>query len=343
MSKNTFLILFIFFTTKLLAQNVKVIQSEPIFSKAPFKACHAFTLVELKNGRILVAWFGGKFEGSKDVTIWSSIGKNGKWSHPVEIANGIQKDTTRYACWNPVLFRAKNGILYLHYKVGPNPREWWAEYKTSSNDGETWSEAIKLPKALLGPIKNKPIQIADGSILYPSSTESIDEKTWKVHIEKSDFNGKNWRRINIDSDTFGVIQPSILYYANGKLQILGRSRQNVIVESWSVDQGETWSKLAAISLPNPNSGSDAVTLQDGRKLLIYNPLTSGKNWWDGRSVLKLAISQDGQNWKDIYTLEDHKKGEYSYPAIIQSNNGMVHVTYTAERNQIKHVALSLLN
>ncbi|WP_316737553.1 sialidase family protein [Pedobacter aquatilis] len=322
-------------------QTVNIVSSAYIFENAPFEACHASTLVELKNNSIMSAWFGGKHEGSKDVSIWTSINQNGKWSAPIEVANGIQNDTLRFPCWNPVLFKAKNGTLYLHYKIGPNPREWWAEFKTSANDGKTWSQAQKLPEGFLGPIKNKPIQIANGEILYPSSTESLDEKKWLIHLEKTDANGKNWRKINIDCDTFGVIQPSILTYPNGKLQLLCRSRQNVIVESWSVDNGESWSKLKPTTLPNPNSGSDAVTLKDGRQLLIYNPLESGKDWWEGRSVLKLAISNDGKNWKNIYTLEEHPKGEYSYPAIIQAKDGAVHLSYTSLRKKIKYIKLKV--
>ncbi|WP_421943447.1 sialidase family protein [Pedobacter sp.] len=332
---------FIWLQSSAQKNDVKIIASNYIFEHAPFEACHASTIVELDRNSIMSAWFGGKHEGSKDVSIWTSINQNGKWSLPIEVANGIQNDTLRLPCWNPVLFKAKNGVLYLHYKVGPNPREWWAEYKTSNNNGKTWSDAKKLAEGFLGPIKNKPIQIKNGEILYPSSTESLDEKKWIIHIEKSDAKGKNWRKINIDCDTFGVIQPSILTYPNGKLQLLCRSRQNVIIESWSVDNGETWTKLKPTTLPNPNSGSDAVTLKDGRQLLIYNPLEAGKNWWEGRSVLKLAISNDVKNWKNIYTLEEHLKGEYSYPAIIQTKDGAVHLSYTSLRKKIKYVKLRL--
>ncbi len=341
MFRFLFIVTLLFFALNTYAQKVEIVQSGPVFKQVPFEACHASTLVDLGNGEILAAWFGGKHEGSKDVIIWSAIKNGTEWSRPVEIANGIQNDTSRFACWNPVLFKAKNGTLFLHYKVGQNPRTWWAEYKTSANNGKTWSKAQKLPKDFLGPIKNKPIQLANGKILYPSSTESLDEKTWHIHIEKSDAKGKNWRKININCDTFGVIQPSILSYPYGKLQLLCRSRQNVIVESWSADEGETWSKLKPTQLPNPNSGSDAVSLQDGRQLLVYNPLTAGKNWWEGRAVLKLAISTDGENWKDIYTLENHLKGEYSYPAIIQDKKGNIHLSYTAERKNITYVKLKL--
>ncbi|ARS40061.1 sialidase [Sphingobacteriaceae bacterium GW460-11-11-14-LB5] len=335
-------ILMIYFSFSIYAQKVEIIQSTTIFEKAPFEACHASTLVDLGKGKIMAAWFGGKHEGSKDVVIWSSIKTVTQWSQPIEIANGIINDTSRFACWNPVLFKTKNGTLFLHYKVGTNPRTWWAEYKTSVNDGKTWSKAQKLPKGFLGPIKNKPLQLSNGTILYPSSTESLDEKTWAIHIEKSDGKGKNWKKIEINCDTFGVIQPSILTYPKGRLQLLCRSRQNVIVESWSEDNGESWSKLTATTLPNPNSGSDAVTLIDGRQLLVYNPLTAGKNWWEGRSILKLAISTDGKNWQDIYTLENHDKGEYSYPAIIQDKSGNIHLSYTAERKKITYAEIRLV-
>ncbi|MDQ0638873.1 putative neuraminidase [Pedobacter sp. W3I1] len=333
----------IFLSLNVYAQKVEIIQSTSIFEKAPFEACHASTLVDLGEGKIMAAWFGGKHEGSKDVVIWSSIKTGTQWSQPIEIANGIKNDTSRFACWNPVLFKTKKGTLFLHYKVGLNPRTWWAEYKTSANNGKTWSKAHKLPKDFLGPIKNKPVQLPNGTILYPSSTESLDEKTWAIHIEKSDAEGKNWKKIEINCDTFGVIQPSILSYPNGRLQLLCRSRQNVIVESWSEDNGETWSKLTATTLPNPNSGSDAVTLIDGRQLLVYNPLPAGKNWWEGRSTLKLAISTDGKNWQDIYTLENHDKGEYSYPAIIQDRSGNIHISYTAERKKINYMEIRLVH
>ena len=325
------------------AQNVKIIQSMYVFENAPFAACHASTLVDLGKGKMMAAWFGGKHEGSKDVVIWTAVKNANQWSIPKAVANGIVNDTTRFACWNPVLFKSSDGTLSLHYKIGPNPREWWAAYKTSTDDGRTWSKAVKLPDGFLGPIKNKPVQLNKNTILYPSSTESLDEKIWNVHLEKSNNKNSDWEKIKIDCDTFGVIQPSILTYPDGKLQLLCRSRQNVIVESWSLDGGKNWSKLAPTGLPNPNSGSDAVTLNDGRQLLVYNPLTAGKDWWEGRSVLKLAISGDGKMWKDIYTLENHLEGEYSYPAIIQDKNGHVHLSYTAERKKIKYVVLDLIN
>ena len=144
-----------------------------------------------------------------------------------------------FACWNPVLFKAIDGTLYLHYKVGPNPREWWAMYKTSADDGKTWSIAKPLPSVFLGPIKNKPLQLADRNILYPSSIESKDEQHWTIYIEQSDEWLKHWHKIAIDCDTFQAIQPTLLSYPNHKLQLLARTKQNIIAQSWSYDNNVT--------------------------------------------------------------------------------------------------------
>jgi len=316
----------------------KLIEQDYIFERAEFEACHASTIVRLDKHRLMSAWFGGQYEGSPDVSVWAAVKDSMGWTKPIKVADGMTNGK-QYPCWNPVLFKAGTK-LYLHYKAGPNPREWWALYKISSDDGKTWSEAIKLPAGFLGPIKNKPVLLENGNILYPSSTESIDEKTWKMHVEISDRNLNNWRKVEMDCDTFQVIQPSILFHKD-RLQILARSKENKIVQSWSDKKGEKWSKVTATSLPNPNSGSDAVTLKSGVHLLVYNPLTAGKEWWDGRSVLKLAASYDGINWKDIYTLEDEKKGEYSYPAIISDDNDRIHITYTDQRKRIAYRQFSL--
>lgn len=318
-----------------------ILKQENIVDSPVFASCHASTIVDLPGNRLLAAWFGGPHESHKEVVIYSAIHENGKWSKPQRVADGIISDSLRYPTWNPVLFRTQAGKLALFYKVGPNPREWWGEYKISMDDGNTWSAAIKLPDDILGPIKNKPIQLNDGFVLHPSSTESLDEKTWHIHLEKSDSNFQNWSRIDINNDSFGVIQPSILRYPNGELQLLSRSRQNFIVQTWSKDNGSTWGPLTKTSLPNPNAGSDAVTLHNGWQLLVYNPLPAGKDWWNGRNRLHVAVSKDGTYWQDILELENHPDGEYSYPAVIQDPDKIVHITYTHDRKNIRYVSLQI--
>ena len=303
--------------------------------------CHASTIVETPSG-LVAAWFGGKHEKNPDVGIWLSRHDGGAWSKPVEVANGVQSRELRYPCWNPVLLKPKDGPLMLFYKVGPSPSRWWGMLITSRDDGKTWSEPRKLGTRdkighLIGPVKNKPVQRHDGSILCPSSTE---HEGWRVHFEVTRDLGKTWEVIGPINDgaEFGAIQPSILTHADGKMQVLCRSRQNVLTQSWSEDGGKTWSKMTATSLPNPNAGTDAVTLQDGRQLLVYNHTVRGGPFPAGRNMLNVAISADGRNWKPVLTLE-RSPGEYSYPAVIQASDGSIHITYTYQRQSVKHVAL----
>jgi len=307
-----------------------VVCAEFLFEKAPFPQCHASTIVEVKGG-LVAAWFGGTREKHPDVGIWVARHERDKWTEPIQVADGKQADGKQQPCWNPVLFRPKDGPLWLFYKVGPSPSAWWGMLRTSDDSGKTWSEARRLPDGILGPIKNKPVQLANGDILCPTSTEHAG---WRVHFERSSDGGKTWAAtppLN-DGKTIAAIQPSILFHKGGKLQALGRTRQRKVFEAWSDDGGKTWGPLALTALPNPDAGLDAVTLADGRHLLVYNHTAFG------RSPLNVALSDDGKAWKAAVVLESDA-GEYSYPAVIQTGDGLVHVTYTWRRQRIKHVVL----
>ncbi len=312
--------------------------AEFIYEEAPFPECHASTVAEASDGTLVAAWFGGTEEKNKDVGIWFSRKENNAWTNPIELANGIQNDTLRYPCWNPVLFQPTEGPLQLYYKVGPNPREWWGMVISSEDDGKSWSVPRVLGDSLIGAVKNKPIELADGSLLAPSSTEHAG---WVVHLERSIDGGQSWTRsgpLN-DPKTFGAIQPTLLTYADGRIQMLCRGKQGYVTTSWSSDQGFTWSPMEETLLPNPNSGIDGVTLHDGRQLLVYNPTQPPEGEWGGeRTPLVVGISEDGENWEEIATLED-EAGEYSYPSVIQSPDGKVHIVYTWKRIKVKHVVI----
>jgi predicted neuraminidase len=308
-----------------------LMQSEFIYETAPFPECHASTIAESK-GVLVAAWFGGTHERHPDVGIWVARKPGASWSTPVEVANGVESPTKRYPCWNPVLFQPKTSPLLLFYKAGPTPSSWWGMLMTSSDGGQTWSKPRRLPEGIFGPIKNKPMQLDNGDILSPTSTE---HSGWRVHFERSTDLGQTWQAtgpVN-DGKEIAAIQPSILVHPNGKLQAIGRSRQGKIFEIWSEDAGKNWGSMTLTSLPNPNSGTDAVTLRDGRHLLVYNPTSRG------RSPLAVAISSDGKSWKDVLTLENQPGKEFSYPAVIQTSDGLAHITYTWKRERIRHVVV----
>jgi len=310
--------------------------SEFVFETAPFASAHASTIVETRSV-LVTAWFGGTREGAPDVGIWLSRQERGQWTAPVEIATGVQPDGRRHPCWNPVLFAGADGTLTLFYKVGPSPQTWWGMIRTSQDAGKTWSDARRLPDGILGPIKNKPVRLADGSVIAGSSTESTDRPSvWRVHFERTTDGGLTWTSAfppaATDGPSIDAIQPSILVHRGGVLQAVGRTRSQRVFETWSTDSGRTWTPIALTSLPNPNAGTDAVTLRDGRHLIVYNRTTQG------RTPLNVAVSRDGRTWNDARVLEN-EAGEYSYPAVIQTADARVHITYTWRRQRIKHVVI----
>ena len=316
----------------------RVVQSEFIFNQLPHESCHASTISEVEGG-LACAWFGGKREGDKSVGIWFSSWDTRNWSKPLEVANGIQLDGQRFPAWNPVLFDMPGGPLMLFYKVGPNPRQWWGMLVQSGDQGKTWSKPVHLPKSILGPIKNKPILLPNGRILCGVSTE---HDGWKVHMETLNNVGgisdqASWLKSEdfINPVSTGAIQPTILVHGKSRFQVLCRNQsRDMILSSFSED-GVNWSPLEKIGLPNPNSGIDGVTLRDGRHVLVYNHTQRG------RSPINLGISSDGKQWNRLLELENQRGSEFSYPAIIQTKDELLHITYTWKRKKIKHLVVDL--
>jgi predicted neuraminidase len=311
----------------------RVMLSEFVYNSAPFASAHAST-IESVAGTLVAAWFGGSAEGAPDVGIWLSRRVDGKWTPPEQVAVGNSAETSQLACWNPVLFKPKTGPLALYYKVGRSPHEWWGEVRTSPDGGKSWSAAKLLKDGILGPIKNKPVQLANGTIISPSSTESGDTPPkWRVHFELSSDRGTTWHSTAPpDSTDVNAIQPTIIVRGDGTLQALVRTSAAKIFETRSSDGGASWSALIPTELPNPNSGIDGTMLRDGRELLVFNRSETE------RTPLNVAVSDDGKTWQDLLVLEKDP-GEYSYPAVIQTRDGLVHITYTWNRRRIKHVVL----
>ena len=320
---------------------------EFIYDSAPFPSCHASTVVELVNGDLLSAWFGGTDEGKPDVAIWASRRSGGKWSEPVEMVR--ERETP---CWNPVLFYApfgpaKTGRLWLYYKFGTSPSQWTAGRKYSDDDGKSWSAVEHLPAGIYGPIRAKPLVLEDGTIVSGSSVESY--RSWAVWLERSTDGGKTFSRIGpigvpgagggVDNgkSTSGLIQPSVVSMGGKKLRLYARATQDIgrVCVADSLDAGLTWTQARPLDVLNPNSGIDAVALRDGRVVLVYN------NTARGRSPLNLAVSRDGEKFTMFRTLEDAAGGEFSYPNVIQGRDGDLHVVYTWRRKKIKYVRVAL--
>lgn len=343
LTRRLFLLLLAAATTLSYAQSSK----EFVYTTAPFPSAHASTLVRFKNGDILAAWFGGANEGAPDVAIWGARRTSSGWSAPFLLVR-----EPNVPCWNPVLFQTHDGRLWLYYKYGRNVREWTGARLSSKDEGQTWSKPEHLPAGLLGPIKDKPLVLANGTIVSGTSVESYS--SWAVWVDRSTNNGATWRGfgpIRVPADLLsppseplppgtehvtGIIQPAIVQLGKKHLRLYARSTRDIgrICIADSFDEGITWTDARPLDIPNPNSGIDAVGLHDGRIVLIYNNTTSG------RTPLDLAVSKDGEHFTNFQTLESDP-GEYSYPAIIQGQDGDLYMTWTWNRKRIAFARVPL--
>jgi predicted neuraminidase len=301
----------------------------------PFAQCHASTVVDTDNHDLLAAWFGGTEEKDPDVGIWMARFSGGAWSKPWRAVK-----VSETAHWNPVLFRDAHDAIYLFFKVGADVPHWATWMIKSDDDGKTWTEPRELVPGDVGgrgPVKNKPIILSNGAWLAPASTEL---GSWKPFADISTDHGVTWERTpdwEIDRQQLrgkGAIQPTFWESAPGKVHALMRSCNGKIWRADSADYGKTWSSVYATDLPNNNSGLDVLGLEDGRVLLVYNPV--GMNWGP-RTPLDLAVSDDnGLTWTTIAHLEDDPdlESEYSYPAIIRTEKGVA-ISYTWNRERVR--------
>jgi predicted neuraminidase len=301
-----------------------------IFEKAPFPSCHASTLVEHEPGKLMAAWFGGKAEGAKDVEIWHSTFDGKAWTEPKVLGTEPGQP-----CWNPVLFKSAKGTLHFWYKAGPSPERWTGFVRTSTDAGKTWGKVEMMPAGFWGPVRAKPIQLANGTILAGTSVES--HRNWTPFVDRSTDDGKTWRRSNAFPlpEKFNQIQPALFETKDGKVVALMRSRDpRAVCRAESKDGGETFTPAEETKLPNPSTGLDCVKAPEGDIFLIYNPVTIG------RTPISIARStDDGKTWKKVIDLDSEPSAEFSYPAMIQSAFGTLEITYTWKRTHIKHLSL----
>ncbi len=297
----------------------------------PFAACHAATLATLPNGRFFAAWFGGSYEKHPDVAIWGAERESHGWSAPRLLAKVRDE-----AHWNPVLFTEPSGRLWLFFKIGANPHVWETWVMQSDDNGATWNEPRELilgDQGGRGPVKNRPIVLANGAWLAPASLEQPGR--WDVFVDHSSDAGQSWISSNllkIDPAVTGpgVIQPAIWETQPGHVHLLARSTCGHICRADSPDGGRTWSPVRPIRLPNNNSGLDLACMHDGTLVLAYNPVSGD---WAARTPLSLACSSNnGVTWNHLIDLET-EPGEYSYPTIIPTDDAVA-VVYTWQRERI---------
>lgn len=327
---HIFFVLVFFIETTLFAQ--PQFKGELIFTEVPnYPSCHASFIIELPNHDLFVAWYAGSREGANDVAILASRRQAGKieWTTPEVIAD--VKDRSE---GNPVLFNFPDGQLGMWYpvKYGQSWEDCEIKYQESNDNGKTWAPITVFRKEWGWFDRNHILIVKNGDYLFPL----YDEEHWASVFMYSTDKGKTWQATPTLPSTPGNIQPSVIQRKDGSLFCLMRTggkneETRVLWSAESRDNGRTWIKPELTSLKNPNAAAEMVRLNNGHVILAFND----SHW--KRTPLTLALSLDeGKTWAFRRNLET-EDGEFSYPSIIQTSDGLIHVSYTYRRTQIKHV------
>ncbi len=316
-----------------------------VFAATPaLPSCHAATLAELPGGDLLAAWYAGSREAAPDVAIYGARLPKGSaaWSAPFTHRTApfrwrpfLLADTPRHAEGNPVLFAAPDGSLWLFYVTLTG--EGWTtsrmKCRRSGDGGHTWERRAPARPKPGWMTRNRPLVLPSGEWLLPV----YDERDWTSFVLISDDAGRTWRPGDRVSAPAGVIQPALAPLADGRLLMLLRTGGpgGTIWQATSADRGRSWSRATPAAIPNNNSGLDLIRLDSELLLLACNPVADAKL----RTPLSLFLSDDdGQSWHRWLDVETGP-GEFSYPALLQADDGMVHVVYTQRRTAIAHVVL----
>lgn len=308
---------------------------------------HGANVIETHNGGLLATWFGGSREGAKDVVLWGAdfSPQTQHWSTPRKIIGPAETQATlgRHikTVGNSVLVRELPDALLLYY-VTVSVGGWAGSSLNviqSLDDGKTWTEPKRLitsPFANISTLnKSSPVHFSDGSIGLPVYHEFIGKFSEMLRIDR------NGRILDKSRITYGrhSIQPLLIPYAPQSALALMRDTgpaPGQIRISRSEDAGMYWSSDKKSSLPNPDSAVAGLRRPDGSLLLIFNDIEVGRN------SLALAVSRDdGNSWKTVRHFEQSRTSEeFSYPYLIRSSNGSMHLLYTWNRKRIRHVVFN---
>ena len=301
-----------------------------VFGDSPdYPSVHAATVCELPSGDLMAAWYGGSHEYASDVVILGAFFRRstGTWTEAVVLV-----ETEGCTVGNPVLFSVRPGELRLFYSVMYEVLNWGAcklKYRVSTDGGVTFGPRHVLRDETGLMPRNTPCVLSNGELLLPLYDDT------GVHASVcliSGDEGQSWETSMPIRSTPGNEQPTIVEFPDGELVCLMRTQgRGPLWRAQSTNRGRTWSSPTPIALPNPDAGVDMVRTPDDRLVLAFN------NALYDRSPLTLAVSEDrGKSWRVARDVET-EPGEYSYPAIIQGSDGMLHLLYTDRRFAIAHL------
>lgn len=267
-------------------------------------------------------------KNNKLFLVWIAVQAN-RWEHSIlRFRTSTKYDTEGAPAWewqDNILLKPDDVFakeVKAKFDDLPENHAGWAEYAPLYDD--MIIEASKdLPKRSTGWMTRiKPLILDDGKILLPLYSDGYNFSMVAI----SEDHGESWRP-SLPIVGRGPIQPALVQKQNGDIVALMRDSGDPpprVHLSISSDQGESWSASVKTEIPNTAS-VELLRLADGKWAFLGNDIE------DGRYRVSLYISEDeGASWKWKERIEDHDKngGSYSYPCLIQDDQGLLHMTYS---------------
>ncbi len=311
------------------------LQRELLFAAAP--SAHASSLTELSDGRIAAAWYAGAYEGAEGVRIWFSTKDGMGWTNPRVIADGVTTiAATRIGArtlGNPIIhFQSRR--LHLWY-VSVAFGGWSVSsinHSVSDDLGETWSAPRKLVTSpffnISTLVRARPVALEGDEIGLPVYHELAAKRAEWLRL---DSEGRVLGKVRIPSER-AALQPAVAPIDATRAIALMRASAGRLIVANTDDGGASWNPAASLDIENHDTSVAVLRLASGRLLLAANP---GR----GRAILQLFVSPDhGHTWHSAKIIEQDTTGalEYSYPSLLQTRDGQIHLSYTFRRQTIAH-------
>lgn len=311
-------------------------------------SCHASTIVSLPDGDLLAAFYAGSVEKAPDVAILLSRyqAQDASWSLPRVVVDVPDKSVG-----NPVLFLDPSGVLWLYYLVMQG-HKWYhctVHYIQSIDYGATWGPENVFREKPGWTSRNNLVLLDNGEILFPLCD---NVEGCSIFVSSPD-GGQTWQELDKIVSHPHNEQPAVVQLSDGSLLAYMRTagKGGHCWQSRSFDRGCSWTAAEVGPFKNPNSALAMVRLDSGSLVVVYND----SDHFRFRTPLNVALSpDDGATWPFVHSLEiregeftylttrldNSDSVEFSYPAIAQDREGMIHITYTNCRVNIKHVMLN---
>jgi len=314
-------------------------------------SAHCSSLIYLKNGDLLCAWYAGSYEKASDVAIWMSrchpnlIGNGSlelNWSTPIIVA-----DTVNHSEGQPVWYQTPKGRLFLFYQTlrptaplfgdwGPIIETGWSVAKIkfiySDDFGYTWVEPQYLCNFYFWTLRNPPLLTSKENVILP--IEFLGSSFFLINNDP-DLESKWIPHCRLYSPQ-SLTQPSLVELNSGDLMAVFRTGNGRIYKSYSPDGGFSWYKPKPMRFPNPDSCVALLHLKDGRNLILCNPKTSS------RETLSFILGDEtGHYWSEPSYVKNQSGKEFSYPNMVQLPDQSIVFTYTNQRINIGYGRFTL--